>query len=107
MWHRDGLRVLAVGRLSYQGVSRPIEGAQRSARELVINGKGEEPRASSECLKRRTRRGFALAGCRRRPSRLMAPCDVLCSLARATEAFVPVLLEAMRYGKPLVVSDSK
>jgi glycosyltransferase involved in cell wall biosynthesis len=39
-------------------------------------------------------------------TQLMATCDVFCLPSRErTEAFGIVLLEAMRYGKPLLVSD--
>jgi glycosyltransferase involved in cell wall biosynthesis len=111
LWRGRGLRVLAVGRLSYykgfETLVRATLGVE--ALDVVIAGDGEE-RARLERL-------VAPAG----PAanvrllgevddatvcRLMASCDVFClpSIER-TEAFGLVLLEAMRYAKPLVVSN--
>jgi glycosyltransferase involved in cell wall biosynthesis len=111
LWKGSALRVLAVGRLSYykgfETLVRAVIG--ESDKELVIVGEGEE-RANLEAL-------LAKAG---NPAhirllgevdddtvhKLMASCDVFClpSLER-TEAFGLVLLEAMRYAKPLLVSE--
>ncbi|MBL0141894.1 MAG: glycosyltransferase [Betaproteobacteria bacterium] len=111
LWQTQGLRALAVGRLTYYKGFETVVRAALAAKdvELVIVGEGEE-RAGLERLLARSGRParIRLAGevgdetlCR-----LMASCDVLClpSLER-TEAFGVVLLEAMRYAKPLLVSD--
>lgn len=110
-WRPGCLRVLAVGRLTYykgfdvliraagrtQGVSVQIvgDGNLRTPLQRAIRRKGLENRVllrgglSNEMLQA-----------------LFATCHVFClpSLER-TEAFGVVLLEAMRYGKPVVASD--
>jgi glycosyltransferase involved in cell wall biosynthesis len=113
LWKREGLKLLAVGRLSYyKGFETLLHAvAQDRGHELVIVGEGEE-RANLERI-------LAAAG---NPPwvrllghaddellhRLMASCDVYCLPSRErTEAFGIVLMEAMRYGKPLLVSDLK
>jgi glycosyltransferase involved in cell wall biosynthesis len=111
LWHADGLRVLAVGRLAYykgfETLVRAVIGTP--GLELVLVGEGEE--------RRRLEKLLADAG--NPPSvrllgeaddatvyRLMASCDVFCLPSRErTEAFGLVLLEAMRYAKPLLVSN--
>jgi len=113
LWQEEGLRVLAVGRLTYyKGFEFLLRAVIRdSDKQLIIVGEGEE----------RSRLEGILAGAER-PSRvrlfgetddatlyrLMASCDVFClpSIER-TEAFGLVLLEAMRYGKPLLASELK
>lgn len=111
LWSGKALRILAVGRLAYykgfETLVRAVLGAP--GLELVLVGEGEE----------RGRLEKLLADSGNPPSvrllgeaddatvhRLMASCDVFClpSLER-TEAFGLVLLEAMRYGKPLAVSN--
>jgi glycosyltransferase involved in cell wall biosynthesis len=110
-WGGEGLRVLMVGRLSYykgfDTVVRAVAGEPRL--QLVLVGDGEEKALLGRILRE--------AG---RPSNvrligeaddvtvraLFASCDVFCLPSRErTEAFGLVLLEAMRYAKPLVVSD--
>ncbi len=110
-WKPNCLRVLAVGRLTYykgfdvliratgkiQGVAVQIvgEGALMATLQREICQSGLENRV----LLRGGLSNEMLQG-------LLATCDALClpSLER-TEAFGVVLLEAMRYGKALVVSD--
>ncbi len=112
LWKRDGLRALAVGRLTYyKGFDTLVRAvAGDPAMELVVVGEGEE----------RPRLEGIIAGAKDYPPpvrllgeaddgtlhRLMASCDVFCLPSQErTEAFGIVLVEAMRYGKPLVVSD--
>lgn len=113
LWHGFGMRLLAVGRLTYyKGFETLLKAVLALPNhELVIVGEGEE-RGALEAL---------LAAAGNPPSvrllggvddatltRLMASCDVFClpSIER-TESFGIVLLEAMRYAKPLLVSDLK
>lgn len=113
LWTGYGMRLLAVGRLTYyKGFETLIKAVlDLPNHELVIVGEGEE-RPALEAL---------LAAAGHPPSvrllgavddatltRFMASCDVFClpSIER-TESFGIVLLEAMRYAKPLLVSDLK
>ncbi len=110
LWQGAGLRALAVGRLTYyKGFETLVAACARTPGvELVIAGEGEE--------RVRLEKAWAAAG---RPATvrlagavddatlcaLMASCDVLCLPSRErTEAFGVVLMEAMRYGKALLVS---
>ena len=111
LWNTNGLRILAVGRLAYyKGFETLVQAVLGTpGLELVLVGEGEE--------RRRLEKLLAESG--DPPSvrmlgeaddatvlRLMASCDVFCLPSRErTEAFGLVLLEAMRYGKPLLVSD--
>ena len=110
-WKPGCLRVLAVGRLTYyKGFETLVRAVARvPGLQLRLAGDGED-RASLERVVAETGAAdrIALLGevdddalCR-----LMASCDVLCLPSRErTEAFGLVLVEAMRYGKPLVASD--
>jgi glycosyltransferase involved in cell wall biosynthesis len=110
-WPAEGLRVLAVGRLTYykgfDTLLRAIAGV--AGLQLVLVGEGEE-RAALEALLRAAGnpRNVRLAGAVDDAALqgYLASCDVLAlpSIER-TEAFGLVLLEAMRYSKPLMVSD--
>jgi glycosyltransferase involved in cell wall biosynthesis len=111
LWRGGGLRALAVGRLAYyKGFETLIRAALAAPGvELVIVGEGEERRALEAVLDAGGRPArIRLAGevddatlCR-----LMSSCDLFCLPSRErTEAFGVVLLEAMRYGKPLLVSN--
>lgn len=111
LWGGHGLRVLAVGRLTYykgfETLIRAVAGA--SGIELVIIGEGEERARLTKVLRDCGRPDWIRLDGRLDDdtmSSMMASCDVLClpSLER-TESFGIVLLEAMRYAKPLVVSD--
>jgi glycosyltransferase involved in cell wall biosynthesis len=111
LWRTERLRVLAVGRLTYykgfETLLRAVLGD--SDKELLVAGEGEE-RSRLEAIIResRERSDVRLLGevddqmlCR-----LLASCDVFCLPSRErTEAFGIVLIEAMRYGKPLLVSE--
>ena len=110
-WKPGALRVLAVGRLTYYkgfdvliraasqvpGVSVQIvgDGALRGELQAKTAQRGVEERVV-------LRGGLSDSELQA----LLATCHILClpSIER-TEAFGVVLLEAMRYGKPLVVSD--
>ncbi|MDH3360564.1 MAG: glycosyltransferase, partial [Desulfobulbaceae bacterium] len=104
-------RVLAVGRLTYYKGHEVLIRAATETPDLrvVIVGEGEQ-RAGLERLVEQlgvqdqvTLVGFQPAD---NLHALIATCDCLClpSIER-TEAFGLVLLEAMRYGKPVVASD--
>jgi hypothetical protein len=111
-WHARGLRLLAVGRLTYyKGFETLVKAVLREPdMQLAIVGEGEE-RPALESLLRDA--GPEAARVRLHGHAddavlldLMASCDVFCLPSRErTEAFGVVLMEAMRYGKPLLVSD--
>ena len=111
-WHAQGLRLLAVGRLTYyKGFETLVKAVlQEPGMQLAIVGEGEE-RPALEALLRAA--GAQAARVRLHGHAddatlldLMASCDVLCMPSRErTEAFGVVLMEGMRYGKPLLVSD--
>lgn len=109
-WRTPGLRVLFVGRLTYyKGLDTLIAAAgATTAVEVLIAGDGEE--------RRRLERAIAATGASQR-IRLLGEVDDqrLCGLLASchlvalpscerTEAFGVILLEAMRYAKPLLVS---
>ncbi|MDS4028962.1 MAG: glycosyltransferase [Candidatus Contendobacter sp.] len=111
LWGDARFRVLAIGRLTYyKGHEVLIQAAADlpDSRVLIV-GTGER-RARLETLIQ----ALGLSERVRLPgfqpesdlNALLACCDVLClpSLER-TEAFGLVLLEAMRFGKPVVVGD--
>ncbi len=105
------LRILAIGRLTYyKGHDVLIQAAAAlpDTRVLIV-GSGEQRRRLEQLratlhLQQRVQ----LPGFQSEDdlNALLASCDVLClpSLER-TEAFGLVLLEAMRFGKPVVVGD--
>ena len=111
LWHGDGLRLLAIGRLTYykgfDTLIRAVAGA--TDMELVIVGEGEERSSLEKALAEHGNPHWIRllgqaddATCQR----LLASCDVFCLPSRErTEAFGMVLLEAMRYGKPLIASQ--
>ena len=104
-------RILAVGRLTYykghETLIRAAAGLPGS--KVLIVGTGERRKPLGRLIQ-----SLALSGRVSLPgfqpeadlNALLASCDVLClpSLER-TEAFGLVLLEAMRFGKPVLVSD--
>jgi glycosyltransferase involved in cell wall biosynthesis len=111
LWGDAGLRVLAIGRLTnYKGHDVLIRAAAEleSGRALIV-GTGEQRQRLEALIQ-----SLGLAGRIRLSgfqddadlNALWSSCDVFClpSLDRA-EAFGVVLLEAMRFGKPVVVSD--
>lgn len=112
LWQPGALRLLAVGRLTYyKGFDTLVRAVAdgEGRHQLVIVGEGEE-RPHLETLICNGAHGdrVRLLGQADDAAllQLMGTCDVLClpSIER-TEAFGIVLLEAMRYAKPLLVSD--
>lgn len=111
VWGSAPLRVLAIGRLTYykgyEVLLRSI--ARLPEARLLIVGAGETYRRLSD-LKDILRLGarVSLLGYRADPElwALLSTCDVVClpSIER-TEAFGLVLLEAMRFGKPVIATD--
>ncbi len=111
LWGETSFKVLAIGRLTYyKGHDTLIQAVPLldSGRVLIV-GTGEH-RARLEALihSLNLNQRVSLPGFQSEAdlNALLASCDVLClpSLER-TEAFGLVLLEAMRFGKPVVVSD--
>ena len=111
LWGTAGFRVLAIGRLTYyKGHDVLIRAAAslENSRVLIV-GTGERRERLTALIQSL---GFGervdLPGFQPETdlNALLASCDLLClpSLER-TEAFGLVLLEAMRFGKPVVVSD--
>src|SRR5262249_14896408 len=107
----DGLRILAVGRLSYyKGFETLVHAVLGDpSKELVIVGEGEERPAIERLLSRAGHpHHVRLVGELDDAAvhRYMASCDVLGLPSRErTEAFGIVLMEAMRYGRALLASD--
>jgi rhamnosyl/mannosyltransferase len=110
-WGEQGLRVLAVGRLThYKGHDVLIDAARQLPEvRVMIAGGGERhallaARINQHGLQARVTLANFVPD--EQLYALMASCDLLClpSLER-TEAFGMVLLEAMHFGKPVVVSD--
>lgn len=111
LWLTDKLRVLAAGRLTYyKGFETLLQAVlDDTDKELVIVGEGEErPRLEKIIRDSRARPDVRLLGelDDGTLAALMASCDVFCLPSRErTESFGIVLMEAMRYGKPLLVSE--
>lgn len=111
LWPGSGCRVLAIGRLThYKGFEVLIQAlAEQPNLQLVIIGGGElHARLTGLIDRLGLSARVRLAGFQPDPIRnaLLAGCDLFClpSLERS-EAFGVVLLEAMRYGRPVVASD--
>jgi glycosyltransferase involved in cell wall biosynthesis len=112
LWRDSGLRVLAVGRLTYYKGFDTLLRAGKAApdQELLVAGEGDQRPLLEKIIRDSRQRSARLLGYVDDATlrRLMASCDVFCLPARErTEAFGIVLAEAMRYGKPLIVSDLK
>ena len=111
LWPGTGLRVLAVGRLTYyKGFDTLVQAViGDNDKQLVIVGEGEERTALERLIREsRERPAVRLAGevDDETLRRLFASCDVFClPSCERTEAFGIVLLEAMRYCKPIIASD--
>ncbi len=109
-WQEQGLKVLQVGRLTYyKGQTVLLEAlAQTQGIEVLIAGTGELKDKLAQHIEtlnisdKARLLGFVSSG---QLQALFASCDCFClpSIER-TEAFGVVLLEAMRYRKPLLVS---
>ncbi|MBE2294631.1 MAG: glycosyltransferase, partial [Phycisphaerales bacterium] len=111
LWGTTQFRVLAIGRLTYyKGHEVLIQAAAGldDSRVLIVGSgeRREQLRALIQSLGLGER--VHLPGFQPESdlNALLASCDVLClpSLER-TEAFGLVLLEAMRFGKPVVIGD--
>lgn len=110
-WGRSGLRVLVVGRLTYYKghdvLIRSMTGLPE-ARLLIVGAGEEQGRLGALVRSLDLDRRVSLVGFQSAAhlNALLATCDLLClpSVER-TEAFGLVLLEAMRFAKPVVVSD--
>lgn len=110
LWRGPGVRLLAIGRLTYyKGFDTLIEAvAGMEGVELVIVGEGDQrPAIEGQLSRLGNPRWIRLLGevddeaC----CQLLASCDIFCLPSRErTEAFGIVLMEAMRYGKPVVAS---
>ncbi|QGU33814.1 glycosyltransferase [Thermochromatium tepidum] len=107
----QGLRILAIGRLTYyKGYEILIQAAaQRPETHVLIVGAGELAGSLHALIRSLGLEGrVQLLGQQPDPlvHALIDGCDLLClpSIER-TEAFGLVQLEAMRFGKPVVVSD--
>lgn len=105
------LKVLSIGRLTYyKGHEVLIQAVQQYPDlDVCIVGKGEEKARLQQLIERlQLQSRVHLLGYCDTPQLLglLNACDVFClpSLERS-EAFGVVLLEAMRYGKPLVASN--
>lgn len=112
-WGRGGarLRLLCIGRLTYyKGQGVLIEAVARlPGVQVILVGAGEQgARLAGQIARLGLGERVQLAGFvpDAEVAALLASCDLLClpSLER-TEAFGLVLLEAMRFAKPVVVSD--
>lgn len=110
LWAGEGLRLLAIGRLSYykgfETLIRAVAGIR--GQQLLIVGEGEERGRLEQILRElghpphiRLLGAADDATCQC----LLASCDLFCLPSRErTEAFGIVLMEAMRYGKPVLAS---
>jgi len=110
LWTGQGLRLLAVGRLTYykgfETLVRAVAGMLGV--QLIVVGEGEErPRLEAVLEEARSHGAVRLLGAADDATlcRLLASCDLFCFPSRErTEAFGIVLMEAMRYGRALLVS---
>jgi len=110
-WGQTGFRILAIGRLTYyKGHDVLVRAVTEltNSRTLIV-GTGDRQTQLATLIQTLGLDGrVVLPGFQPDAdlNALLATCDVLClpSLDRA-EAFGLVLLEAMRFGKPVVVSD--
>ena len=108
---RDQLRVLSIGRLTYYKGHEVLIRAAAEMRNIrvVIAGEGDKRRDLEKLIEKLKIQDRVLLCGRLSETRLQAllagsDCFCLPSVER-TEAFGLVLLEAMRYGKPVIVGD--
>ncbi|EXJ17192.1 glycosyltransferase [Imhoffiella purpurea] len=111
LWAEPGTRILAVGRLTYyKGHEILLEAAAKlpDTRILIVGTGDLHQPLQAKIVEMRLASRVGLTGFMPDSTlnALLASCDLLClpSLER-TEAFGLVQLEAMRFGKPVVVSD--
>ena len=110
-WPSGCLRVLTVGRLTYYkgfGILIKALGHIRDTAVQIVGEGNLKAELAVEIRRQGVQRQVRLRGglSNKMLQALFATCDLFClpSLER-TEAFGVVLLEAMRYGKPIVASD--
>lgn len=111
VWCENVFRILAIGRLTYykgfDTLIRAVAGLPNV--QLVIVGSGDEyPKLAALIEETHTNDRIQLLGEVDDAARnhLLATCDTLCLPSRErTEAFGIVLMEAMRYGKPVIASE--
>lgn len=113
-WHGKKLRLLSIGRLTYykgfETLIQAVSGQQDV--ELLIVGEGELREALQTLIESHTPQGQR-ANVRllgnvddAEKNDLLQSCDVFCLASRErTEAFGIVLLEAMHFARPCIVSD--
>lgn len=110
IWHEKTFHILAIGRLTYyKGFDTLIRAvAKLPGIQLVIVGNGDHYLQLAALIEQENIGDqVQLLGEVDDASRnnLLASCDVLCLPSRErTEAFGIVLMEAMRYGKPVIAS---
>ena len=109
-WTGGRLRLLGVGRLTYyKGFDTLVRAASGlDGVELVLIGEGRERRALEAIVSETAATNVRLLGEVDDATlrEYLASCDVFCLPSRErTEAFGIVLMEAMRYGRPLLVSS--
>lgn len=112
-WQKDSIKILTIGRLTYykghEVLIRALAACQNKNIEVCIVGKGEQQESLQQLIhslglqKQVHLLGFCEA---EQLTALLAYCDCFClpSLER-TEAFGVVLMEAMRYAKPVIASN--
>lgn len=111
IWCESVFRILAIGRLTYykgfDTLIRAVAGLPNV--QLVIVGSGDAyPKLATLIEETHTGDRVRLLGEVDDAARnhLLATCDTLCLPSRErTEAFGIVLMEAMRYGKPVIASE--
>ncbi len=110
-WGKSGARILVIGRLTYyKGHDVMLEAAAAlpNVRILIVGDGDRESFLDRRIREMGLENRVSLLKAMPEPSlhALLASCDCLClpSVER-TEAFGLVLLEAMRYAKPVVASD--
>ena len=113
-WSPDVLRVLSIGRLTYYKAFETLIAAvaRTPGVELLIVGEGSERARLEQCIAAATPTGERprtrlLGGVDDiHKNALLATCDLFTLASRErTEAFGVAVLEAMRHGKPCLVSD--
>lgn len=114
LWCQGAFRILSIGRLTYyKGFETLIKAVSHLPNvELLIAGEGElrdELQAlvqSVTPVQHQARVRLLGEVSEPRKQSLLQQCDIFCLASRErTEAFGVVLLEAMYYGKPCIVSD--